>query len=70
MWFEVKSELPDDLVSQLKMLEWVPELGHIFGGVFLGLGIILVLGGVILNRWGNINLLPRKKNSKYLESLK
>ena len=70
VWFEVKSELPDDLVSQLKMLEWVPELGHIFGGVFLGLGIILVLGGVILNRWGNINLLPRKKNSKYLESLK
>ena len=71
VWFEVKSELPDDMRSQLKMLEWVPDLGHIFGGIFLGLGIILFLGGVVLNRWSSINdLLPRKKSPKYLESLK
>ena len=57
--------------SQLKMLEWVPDLGHIFGGIFLGLGIILFLGGVVLNRWSSINdVLPRKKSPKYLESLK
>ena len=71
VWFEVKSELPEDMRSQLKMLEWVPHLGHIFGGVFLGLGIIFVTGAIVLNRWSSINdVLPRKKSPKYLESLK
>jgi len=49
VWFETTTELPDDLASQLRLLEWVPALGNIMGGVFAGLGL-LTLAAVYADR--------------------
>ena len=55
MILKVKSELPNDMASQLRLLEWVPMFGYIFGGVFLGLGLILAVVGVVqLRRRRNV----------------
>jgi len=43
VWFEVISELPDDMANQLRMLEWVPRLGDIIGGICIGLGALTVI---------------------------
>ena len=44
-----------DMASQLRLLEWVPMFGNIFGGIFLGLGLILAVVGVIqLRRRRNV----------------
>ena len=52
---KVKSELPNDMASQLRLLEWVPMFGNIFGGIFLGLGLILAVVGVVqLRRRRNV----------------
>jgi len=48
VWFEVTTELPADMAGQLRMLEWVPRLGNIFGFSFIGIGSVLGLGGVLL----------------------
>ena len=50
---QVTSELPEDMAGQLRLLsEWVPKFGDIFGGLFLGLGLLTVLGAAALYRWG------------------
>ena len=41
VWFEVLTELPADMVTQLRLLEWVPRFGHIFGFTSIGIGVIL-----------------------------
>ena len=48
VWFEVTTELPADMAGQLRMLEWVPLFGNIFGYSFIGIGAGLGLGGVIV----------------------
>jgi len=47
VWFEVLTELPHDMVMQLRLLEWVPRFGDIFGYFFIGLGAIMALVGAI-----------------------
>ena len=50
---QVTSELPEDMAGQLRLLsEWVPKFGDIFGGLFLGLGLLTSLGAAALYRWG------------------
>ena len=41
VWFEVLTELPANMVTQLRLLEWVPRFGHIFGFTSIGIGVIL-----------------------------
>jgi len=43
IWFETTTELSDDLVSQLKLLEIAPKLGNITGGISVGIGAVLAL---------------------------
>jgi len=51
VWFEVLTELPHDMVVQLRLLEWVPKFGDIFGGITIGVGAILAaVGGIWMFR--------------------
>jgi len=50
VWFETTTELPEDLASQLRLLEWVPVLGKIMGGIFTGLGGVTLLA-IAVSRW-------------------
>jgi len=43
VWFETTTEMPEDMARQLRLLEWVPSLGYIMGGVFTSLGLITVI---------------------------
>ena len=47
VWFEVLTELPHDMVMQLRLLEWVPRFGDIFGGTFIGIGAVMAFVGAI-----------------------
>ena len=44
---QVTSELPPDMASDLRLLEWVPKFGTIFGSVFVGLGALTIIIGTI-----------------------
>ena len=49
VWFEVTTELPDDMAGQLRFLDnWVPKFGDIFGFGFIGIGCTVSLGGLLV----------------------
>ena len=48
IWFETTTELTDDLIGQLKLLQAAPGLGNIMGGISVGLGGALGGLGVYL----------------------
>ena len=43
VWFETTTEMPEDMAKQLRLLEWVPSLGYIMGGVFTSLGLLTII---------------------------
>merc|ERR1712215_50889 len=50
IWFEVTSELPDDMAAQLRLLQWVPKFGDIFGYSFIGIGLTVGIVGILAVR--------------------
>ena len=57
VWFEVLTDLPHDMVMQLRLLEWVPRFGDIFGYTFIGIGAIMgLVGGFFLLRNRTLNV--------------
>jgi len=49
VWFEVTTELPEDMAGQLRFLDkWVPKFGNIFGFSFVGIGCVVSLTGVLV----------------------
>merc|ERR1711970_88320 len=49
VWFEVTTELPDDMAGQLRFLDnWVPKFGNIFGFGFIGIGGAVSLSGLLV----------------------
>ena len=49
VWFEVTTELPDDMAGQLRFLDnWVPKFGNIFGFGFIGIGCAVSLSGLLV----------------------
>merc|ERR1711993_82333 len=57
VWFEVLTELPHDMVMQLRLLQWVPRFGDIFGYTSIGIGAILgSVGSIWMSRNRNVHV--------------
>ena len=41
-------QLDDDLIGQLKLLDFAGNVGNIFGGIFIGVGAILSAAGAAI----------------------
>lgn len=50
IWFETTTVLTDDIIAQLRLLEIAPKMGNIFGGISVGVGVVLGTLGLILFR--------------------
>ncbi len=50
IWFETTTVLTDDIIAQLRLLEIAPKMGNIFGGISVGVGVVLGALGLILFR--------------------
>lgn len=48
IWFETSTQLDEDMVGQMKLLDFAGNIGNIFGGIFIGVGAILSAAGAAI----------------------